>query len=51
MSEKKKILFLCTHNAARSEMAEGFINACYSDRYEARSAGNEPTEVRRAPLS
>ncbi|MGZ4904508.1 MAG: arsenate reductase ArsC [Halobacteriota archaeon] len=41
----KKLLFLCTHNAARSQMAEGFVNARYRDRYEAYSAGNEPTEV------
>jgi len=41
----KKILFLCTHNAARSQMAEGFVNARYHDRYEAYSAGNEPTGV------
>lgn len=45
MNVKKKILFLCTHNAARSQMAEGFINARYSDQYEAYSAGSEPTEV------
>ena len=45
MTPKKKILFLCTHNAARSQMAEGFINARHADRYEAQSAGNEPTEV------
>jgi arsenate reductase len=42
---RKKILFLCTHNAARSQIAEGFVNALYGDRYEAHSAGNEPTEV------
>jgi len=41
----KTILFLCTHNAARSQMAEGVINAWYSDRYEAYSAGSEPTDV------
>ena len=45
MDDKKKILFLCTHNAARSQIAEGYINALYSDRYEAYSAGSEPTEV------
>ncbi|MGZ5539769.1 MAG: arsenate reductase ArsC [Halobacteriota archaeon] len=45
MNAKKKILFLCTHNAARSQMAEGFVNAMYADRYEAYSAGNEPTEM------
>jgi len=43
--DKQTILFLCTHNAARSQMAEGFVNAQFSDRYIARSAGSEPTEV------
>jgi arsenate reductase len=42
---KRNILFLCTHNAARSQMAEGFVNAYYGDRYKACSAGNEPTAV------
>ena len=42
---KRKILFLCTHNAARSQIAEAFVNARFGDRYEAHSAGNEPTEV------
>ncbi len=41
----KTILFLCTHNAARSQMAEGVVNARYHDHYEAYSAGNEPTNV------
>ena len=42
---KKKILFICTHNAARSQMAEGYMNAKYGDRYEAFGAGTEATRV------
>ena len=38
----KKKLFVCIHNAGRSQMAEGYVNATYSDRYTAFSAGSEP---------
>jgi hypothetical protein len=40
---KKKILFICTHNSARSQMAEGYMKAKYSDRFEVFSAGTEVT--------
>ena len=38
---KTKILFICTANAARSQMAEGYLRAKYGDKYEAFSAGTE----------
>ena len=44
-NNKQKILFICTHNSVRSQMAEGMINSFYKDRFEAYSAGTEPTEV------
>jgi arsenate reductase len=42
---KKKILFICTHNSARSQMAEGYMNAKYGDRYEVFSGGTEKGRV------
>jgi arsenate reductase (thioredoxin) len=45
MTGRKKILFICTHNSARSQMAEGYMNAKYSDRYEVVSGGTEVTRV------
>ena len=41
---KKRVLFICCHNAARSQMAEAFLNARYGDKYRAFSAGTEPSE-------
>lgn len=42
---KQKVLFLCTHNSARSQMAEGFLRAMYGNQFEAFSAGTEATRV------
>lgn len=39
---KEKVLFICTHNAARSQMAEGYMRAHYGDRYDVHSAGMQP---------
>lgn len=40
--EKTKVLFICVHNSARSQMAEAFLNQFAGDRFAAESAGLEP---------
>jgi arsenate reductase len=42
----RRVLFICTHNSARSQMAEGMLRTWGGGRYEAYSAGTEATLVR-----
>ncbi|CUH95583.1 hypothetical protein P22_1656 [Propionispora sp. 2/2-37] len=42
---KEKVLFLCTHNAARSQMTEGLLRDLRGNKYEVFSAGTEPTSI------
>jgi arsenate reductase (thioredoxin) len=41
-----RVLFVCTHNSARSQMAEGMLRDLAGDRFEVHSAGTEATHVR-----
>jgi arsenate reductase len=43
---RRRVLFLCTHNSARSQMAEGWLRHLAGDRFEVHSAGTEATRVR-----
>ena len=42
---RKKILFICTQNSARSQMAEGLVNYFFNKEFEAFSAGTNPSKV------
>jgi arsenate reductase len=43
MMSKTRVLFLCVHNSARSQLAEGLLRAMAGDRIEVFSAGSEPS--------
>ena len=45
-SNRTRVIFVCTHNSARSQMAEGMLRAWGGDRFEPFSAGTEATRVR-----
>ncbi|PEN13275.1 low molecular weight phosphatase family protein [Longibacter salinarum] len=42
----RSVVFVCTHNSARSQMAEGYLRHVAGDRYDVYSAGTERTHVR-----
>jgi arsenate reductase (thioredoxin) len=44
MADKPSVLFVCVHNAGRSQMAAGFLRHLAGDTIEVRSAGSEPAE-------
>lgn len=44
-NSKTRVLFLCTHNSCRSQIAEGFLNSMFGSKYQAFSAGLEKTRV------
>jgi arsenate reductase len=50
MTGKTKVLFVCTANAARSQMAEGYLRARYGERYEVFSAGTRKAQVSRRAI-
>jgi arsenate reductase len=41
-TNKTRVLFVCVHNSARSQMAEAFLGALAGDKFSASSAGLEP---------
>jgi arsenate reductase len=50
MGRKRKVIFICNRNAARSQMAEGFLRALYGESFEAASAGLQSSRVSRTAI-
>ena len=46
MTNKPRVLILCTGNSARSQMAEGLMRHDFDDRFDVQSAGTNPSSVR-----
>jgi arsenate reductase len=46
MSDKRRVLILCTGNSARSQMAEGLLRHDAGERFDVESAGTKPSSVR-----
>jgi len=44
MADKPSVLFVCVHNAGRSQMAAGYLNHLAGGRIDVRSAGSEPAD-------
>jgi protein-tyrosine-phosphatase len=44
MTDKPTVLFVCVHNAGRSQMAAGYLQHLAGDRIDVRSAGSEPAD-------
>ena len=51
MIKKDKIIFICTGNACRSQIAEGLMRHLASDKFEVYSAGSHPTKVHPAAIT
>ena len=51
MIKKEKIIFICTENACRSQIAEGLMKHLAHDKYEVYSAGSHPTKVHTAAIT
>ena len=45
MTDRPTVLFVCVHNAGRSQMAAGFLQHLAGDRIDVRSAGSEPKDA------
>lgn len=45
VNPNRRVLFLCNHNCARSQRAEGLLKSCYEEYYDVHSAGSVPSTL------